>query len=88
MRYTKDKDYSNDCLTIRDEKERLKTSYDSDITLAPLEDAEIVVNELNRNECVNRALKQTLKDNFFTDEDIQYIVDAANDDFEEELDES
>lgn len=86
VRYKYSKDYSNDCITVCDKKEELKTSFDSDITLAPMEDAITVINELNKKECINHELKQTLKDNYFTEEDIDYIISSALDNYEEESD--
>lgn len=86
MRYNYSKDYSNDCITVCDKKEELKTSYDSDITLAPMEDAIRIIEELNKKECTIHGLKQVLKDNFFTDEDIDYILSSALDNYEETLD--
>ena len=73
MRYKFQKDYENDCITICDEDEELKTSYDSDITLAPMEDAVTIVNELNCKEEVIKALRQQLS-SFLSDEDIDYLV--------------
>ena len=86
MRYKVSKDYPNDCVTICDKKEELKTSFDSDISLSPLEDAIIVVDELNRKECIIHELKQTLRDNCFDEQDIDYIVSSGNDNFEERSD--
>lgn len=86
MRYNYSKDYGNDCITVCDKKEELKTSFDSDITLAPMEDAIQVIEELNKKECTIHELKQVLRDNHFTDEDIDYILASALDNYEEELD--
>ena len=86
VRYRYSKDYTNDCITVCDKKEELKTSFDSDITLAPLDDAITVVDELNKKECIIHELKQTLRDNHFCDEDIDYIIASALDNYEERLD--
>ena len=83
VRYRYSKDYSNDCITVCDSKEELKTSFDSDICLSPMEDAITVVAELNRKECTIHELKQTLRDNYFTEEDIDYIISSALDNYEE-----
>lgn len=85
MRYKFSKDYGNDCITVCDSKDELKTSFDSDITLAPMEDAITIVNELNKKECIIHELKQTLRDNHFCEEDIDYIINSALDNYEEEL---
>lgn len=86
MRYNYSKDYGNDCITVCDKKEELKTSFGSDIVLSPLEDAITVINELNKKECTIHELKQVLRDNHFTDEDIDYILASALDNYEGELD--
>ena len=83
VRYKVSKDFTNDCLTICDVKDELKTSFDSDITLAPLEDALVVVAELNRKECVIHEFKEVLRENHFDEDEIEVIVDAGNDSFEE-----
>ena len=84
VRYNYSKDYTNDCITVCDKKEELKTSFDSDICLYPMEDAIRVIEELNKKECIIHGLKQTLRDNHFCEEDIDYVIAAALEDYEEE----
>lgn len=80
MRYKYSKDYMNDCITICDEKEELKTSYDSEICLYPMEDAITVVDELNNKEKIIQVLYQTLL-TYEDEQDIDYwIQEAINDD--------
>ena len=43
MRYESQKDIENDCLTLIDNEDELKTSFDSEIILYPLEGAEQIV---------------------------------------------
>lgn len=81
MRYKHQKDYENDCITICDSEDELKTSFDSDITLYPMEDAETIVNELNKNEAVIKALRQQLS-SYLCDEDIDYLVAETVEEFE------
>lgn len=84
MRYKYQKDYENDCITICDEQEELKTSYGSEIILYPLEDASIVIDELNRKEAIIRMLYDNLL-NYESEEDIKYWIAEAVDDVEEEM---
>lgn len=86
VRYKVSKDYTNDCITVCDSKDELKTSFDSDLCLYPMEDAITVIEELNKKECTIHELKQVLKDNHFTDEDIDYILASALDNYEERND--
>ena len=84
MRYEYDKDYTNNCITICDEEEELKTSFDSDICLYPMEDAITVVNELNCKEEVIKALRQQLS-SYLDDGDIDYLVNETIEDFMDEV---
>ena len=84
IRFEISKDYTNNCISITDQKDELKTSFGSDIILSPLEDAETVIQHLNLRECIIKGLCQALRDNGFEDEDIQYIIDSAVEDFDYE----
>ena len=46
----------------------------------------VKIDELNKKECTIHELKQVLRDNHFTDEDIDYILASALDNYEEESD--
>lgn len=81
VRYEINKDYTNDCVTVVDSRDELKNSFGSDIVLSPLEDAETVINHLNLRECIIKELCSALHDTGFCDEDIQYIIDSAVEDF-------
>lgn len=70
IRFETEEDTMNDCLTITDNQDQLKTSFDSDIILYPLEDASAVIRELNVQCAVNKMLIEELE----TYEDIQDIM--------------
>lgn len=65
-----DEDYENDCITITDNLEQLQTSFGSEIILAPLEDASMIVRELN----IQCAVVNMLIEELETYEDIQDIM--------------
>lgn len=73
-RYVVDPDYKNDCITVRDELDELKTNYDSDLILAPAEDGEIIVNQLNFQDMVIKRLSHELIYNGYDQENIDEII--------------
>jgi len=54
-RYKYQKDIENDCITICDEEDELKTSFDSEIILFPMEDAITVLTELNIQTAIKKC---------------------------------
>ena len=81
MRYKSSKDYTNDCLTICDEEDELKTDFGSEIILSPLEDALTVVNELNRKEAIIKVLYESLL-SYEDEQDIEYWIKEAVEEIE------
>ena len=81
VRFETKEDRDNDCLTIIDNKDQLKTSFDSDIVLAPLEDASILVNELNIQCAVVEMLIEQLE-NYNDIGDIMYWIEEVVEDLE------
>ena len=78
-RYEISKDYSNDCITITDNEDKLKTSFGSEIILYPLEDAETVIDELNIQTAINKMLIEHLQ--MYEDiEDIKYWIEDIRED--------
>ena len=80
-RYKYQKDIENDCITICDEEEKLKTSFDSEIILFPMEDAINVIDELNIQTAINKMLIEQLE-NYEDIEDIKYWIKEIREDFE------
>lgn len=78
-RYTVDVDYKDDCITVTDEKEELTTSFGSEIILAPAEEAEIVINELNKKEVIIKVLYDALLVHE-DEQDIDYWIESALED--------
>ena len=81
MRYKYTKNYLDDCITICDEKEELKTSFDSEIMLSPMEDAETVVFELNKKEAIIQVLYEALL-SYEDEQDIEYWMKEALEELE------
>ena len=82
MRYTVKVDDLEDTLEILDDEEELKTEFGSNIIIAPSEDAECLVNKLNKYDAFEKYVIQYLKDNYELDkldiEDLYYnAYDAA-----------
>jgi len=81
VRYKTSKDYTDDCITICDEKEELKTSFGSEIVLYPLDDALLVVDELNKKDTIIKVLYDALL-NYEDKQDIEYWIDEAIEDLD------
>ena len=81
MRFKYQKDVSNDCITICDEEEKLKTSFDSEIILYPMEDAITVIDELNIQYATVKMLKEQLE-SYEDSEDIEYWIKEVREDME------
>lgn len=81
MRFDTDKDVENDCLTLTDNEDKLKTAFDSEIILYPCEDAEAVVQELNVQCAINAMLREQLE--YHEDpQDIDYWIKEIKEDME------
>ena len=74
-------DVMNDCLTITDNEEQLKTSFDSEIILYPLEDASAVIQELNVQCAINKMLREQLE-SYEDPMDIDYWIKEVREDME------
>ena len=78
-RYEYDTDFENDCITLTDNKEELKTSFDSNIILFPMEDAITVVDKLNWYEKYYGLLVSMLKENLeyegWTEDDFKGLIE-------------
>ena len=74
MRYESQKDIENDCLTLIDNEDELKTSFDSEIILYPLEGAEQIVDKLNWYEAVVQEMKSHLEYYDWTEEDFKKTI--------------
>ncbi|MBQ2635379.1 MAG: hypothetical protein IJJ11_07430 [Methanosphaera sp.] len=74
-RYKYQKDIENDCITICDNEEELKTSFDSEICLYPLEDAITIVDKLNFYELLVKELMMHLEYHEWTEDDFKSIIE-------------
>ena len=75
MRYETQEDIENDCLTLIDNEEELKTSFDSEIMLFPLDGAEQVVNKLNWYEAVVKEMKSNLEYHGWTEDNFRLMLE-------------
>ena len=81
MRYEYSEDVENDCITLTDNKEELKTSFDSEIILFPMEDAITVIDKLNHYENYYGLLVKMLKENLeyhgWTEDDFKGLLEEV-----------
>ena len=70
----------DDCIELIDELDELKTGYDSNIVLYPLDDSITVVDYLNTQSKIIARLTLELTYNDYEDENIQEIIEDAKDD--------
>ena len=83
VRFETNEDVENDCLTIQDNEDKVKTSFDSEIILYPLEDASAVVNELNVQCAIVKMLREQLE-SYEDPQDIDYWIKEVKEDIEYE----
>lgn len=81
VRFETSEDLENDCLTIEDNEYKLKTSFDSEIILYPLDDASAVVQELNVQCAINKMLREQLE-TYEDPQDIDYWIKEVREDME------
>lgn len=74
-------DVENDCLTLTDNEDKLKTGFDSEIILYPLEDACAVVQELNIQCATVKMLREELE-SYEDPQDIDYWIKEVKEDIE------
>ena len=81
VRFETSEDVENGCLTLTDNEDKLKTGFDSELVIAPLEDASILVNELNVQCAINKMLREQLE--YHEDpQDIDYWIKEIKEDME------
>lgn len=68
-------DVEEDCLTITDNEDELRTSFDSEIVLYPLEDAQVVVDKLNYYDALIKELRGHLEYYGWTEKDFRAILE-------------
>ena len=73
-RYEYNEDLENDCLTLVDNEDELKTDYDSERVLYPLDDAVTVIDKLNWYEAVVKEMKSHLEYYDWTEEDFKKTI--------------
>ena len=73
-RYEYNEDLENDCLTLVDNEDELKTDYDSEIILYPLDDAVTIIDKLNWYEAVVQEMKSHLEYYDWTEEDFKKTI--------------
>ena len=81
VRFETSPDTMNDCLTVTDNEEQLRNGFDSEIVIAPLEDAELIVQELNVQCAINKMLREQLE-SYEDPMDIDYWIREVREDME------
>ena len=81
-RYIGKPDTMEDCLIITDNLEELKSDYDSEVILYPLEDAEIVVDKLNFYDLLVKRLSEHLEYYGFGPDDVKDVIEDVRCDLE------
>ena len=76
-RYEYNEDLENDCLTLVDNEDELKTDHDSEIVLYPLDDAVTIVDKLNFYEALVKELKMHLEYYDWTDKDFKDVIEEV-----------
>ena len=79
-RFTYTENTEENCLELIDEAEELKTDYDSNIVLYPLDDSITIVDYLNTQTKIIARLKLELTFNDYEDENIQDLIDEVTED--------
>ena len=79
VRFDTVEDVMNDCLTVTDNEEQLRNGFDSELVIAPLEDAELIVQELNVQCAINKMLREQLED-YEDPMDIDYWIKEVRED--------
>ena len=74
-RFTYTENTEENCLELIDEAEELKTDYDSNIVLYPLDDSITIVDYLNTQSKIIARLSLELTFNDYEDENIQELID-------------
>ena len=80
-RFEMSEDVMNDCLTVTDNEEQLRNGFDSELVIAPLEDAELIVQELNVQCAINKMLREQLE-SYEDPQDIDYWIKEVRGDME------
>ena len=74
-------DVENDCLTLTDNEDKLKTGFDSEIILYPLEDASAVIDELNV-QCATVKMLVDMLESYEDPMDIESWINDVREDIE------
>ena len=78
LRYEYNEDLENDCVTLIDNDDELKTDFNSEIVLYPLDDAITVIDKLNYYENFLKLLIKEVKGHLiyhgWTEEDFQKTI--------------
>lgn len=76
-RFTYTENKSEDCIELIDDDEELKTDYDSNIVLYPLDDSITVVEYMNTQSKIIARLTVELTRNDYDDENIKEIIEEV-----------
>ena len=69
-----------DTITVTDNEEKLRNGFDSEIVLAPAEDGQAIIDELNIQCAIVEMLKEQLE-HYEDLEDVEYWIKEVRDDY-------
>lgn len=69
-----------DTLTVTDNEEKLRNGFDSEIVIAPAEDAQAIIDELNIQCLIVDMLKEQLE-HYEDPQDVEYWIKEVRDDY-------
>ena len=75
MRYETEIDNLNECVTLKDNNHELKSDFESDIVLYPIDDALSVVQKLNWYELLVEMMKEHLTYEGWTEDDFKGLIE-------------
>ena len=79
-RFETSEDPMDDCITITDTEDELKSDFGSEIVLYPLDDAQLIIDELNIQCATVQMLKEQLE-SFEDEQDIEYWIKEIREDY-------
>lgn len=75
MRYESEIDNLNECVTLKDNNDELKSDFEADIVLYPIDDALSVIQKLNWYELLVEMMKEHLTYESWTEDDFKGLIE-------------
>ena len=75
IRYETEIDKLDNCITLKDNKDELKSDFEADIVLYPIEDAKTVIDKLNWYDLLVETMKEHLEYHGWTEDDFKGLIE-------------